>query len=80
MKTYPSSPRPPLVLWIGDVVELRKPHPCGGFIWHVLRVGADIGMECQTCHHYVLLPRRDFERRIRRFLTRGADPETSAEV
>lgn len=59
----------PLVLEIGDVVELRKPHPCGGKIWRILRVGADIGIECQTCQRYVLVPRRKFESRIKRFIS-----------
>ena len=35
--------------YIGDVVEMRKPHPCGGVTWEVVRVGADIGLCCQTC-------------------------------
>jgi hypothetical protein len=60
----------PLVLEVGDVVELRKSHPCGGKTWRILRVGADIGIECLTCRRYVLVPRRHFESRIRRFVTR----------
>ena len=60
--------KPPLELNIGDVVELRKPHPCGGKIWRILRVGADIGAECMTCQHYILVPRRRFESRIKRFI------------
>ncbi len=60
--------KPPLVLNVGDVVELRKPHPCGGKTWRILRVGADIGAECLTCQRYVLVPRRRFESRIKRFL------------
>ena len=55
-------------------MEMRKPHPCGGFTWRVLRVGADIGIECLTCHRYVLLPRPKFEARIKRFIVRGNDP------
>jgi hypothetical protein len=49
---------------IGDVVRLRKPHPCGGYEWAVMRIGADIGLKCQTCGHRVLLTRREFERRL----------------
>jgi hypothetical protein len=60
--------KPPLKLNIGDVVELRKPHPCGGKIWRILRVGADIGAECMTCQRYILVPRRRFESRIKRFV------------
>lgn len=65
--------KPPLVLRVGDVVELRKAHPCGGYIWRILRVGADIGIECVTCRRYVLVPRRRLELRIKRFVERAAD-------
>jgi len=64
----------PVELRIGDVVELRKAHPCGGRTWRVLRVGLDIGVECQTCQRYVLVARRRFEGRIKRFVERGPDP------
>ncbi len=66
----------PVELHIGDVVELRKPHPCGGRTWRILRVGLDIGIECQTCGRYVLVPRRRFEGRIKRFIERGS-PDAS---
>lgn len=59
---------------IGDVVRLRKPHPCGGYVWEVVRIGADIGLRCDTCAHRILLPRTTLERRMRRFVSRGADP------
>ena len=66
----------PIALTIGDVVELRKAHPCGGKVWRVLRVGLDIGIECLTCQRYVLVPRRRFERDIKRFVERSLDPDT----
>ena len=43
---------------LGDVLTLRKLHPCGGRAWRVERLGADIGIRCLTCAHYVLVPRR----------------------
>jgi len=49
----------------GDVVRLRKAHPCGGVWWLVNRVGGDIGLRCETCGHYILTPRFRIERRIR---------------
>jgi hypothetical protein len=58
-------------LYVGDVVEMRKAHPCGGKTWEVVRVGADIGIVCATCGRRVLLPRRDFVRGIKKFLKRG---------
>ncbi|MCL6510219.1 MAG: DUF951 domain-containing protein [Anaerolineae bacterium] len=54
---------------VGDVVRLRKPHPCGGYEWKVVRVGADIGLKCLTCGHRVLLARRDFERRLEKVIS-----------
>lgn len=56
---------------MGDVVRLRKPHPCGGYEWQVVRLGADIGIVCQTCTRRVLLPRREFEKRVKTFVRRG---------
>ena len=64
----------PLDLRVGDLVELRKQHPCGGRTWRVLRVGLDIGIECTTCRRYVLVPRKRFESDIKRFIERGAGP------
>ena len=44
---------------------MRKPHPGGESVWQVTRLGADIGLVCQKCHHYVLLPRTYLGRRIK---------------
>ena len=62
----------PIPFAVGDVVRLKKPHPCGGFDWSVVRLGADIGVKCVTCGRRVLLPRRDLERRIKLFVVRAA--------
>jgi hypothetical protein len=62
-----------LELRLNDILRLRKPHPCGGFEWRVVRLGADIGLECLTCRHYVLLSRRDVEKRIKAFVSRGPE-------
>ncbi len=73
-------PTPPIEINLGDIVQMRKPHPCGGDTWKVVRLGAEIGMRCLTCEHKVLLPRSTFERRVKRFVERGApDERTSAE-
>jgi hypothetical protein len=58
---------------LGDVVQLRKPHPCGGMVWQVVRLGADIGLRCDTCGRRVLLPRATVERRMKKFVQRGPD-------
>jgi hypothetical protein len=70
----------PLVeLYLGDVLRLRRRHPCGGDTWLVDRLGADIGVRCTTCARHVLLERPALERRIAAFVTRG-DPAKSAAV
>lgn len=56
---------------LGDVVRLRKVHPCGGDQWRVERLGADIGLRCLRCRRRVLLERWAFERRVKAFLARG---------
>jgi hypothetical protein len=70
----------PIPFAVGDVVRLKKPHPCGGFDWSVVRLGADIGVKCATCGRRVLLPRRDLERRMKLFVVRAPaiDQHTSA--
>ena len=62
-------------LYVGDVVEMRKEHPCGGKQWELYRVGADIGITCLTCGRRVLLTRRDFTRQAKKFVRRGAGAE-----
>jgi hypothetical protein len=62
---------------MGDVVRLRKAHPCGGYDWQVVRLGADIGIRCLTCSRRVLLDRSMFEKRVKTFLARG--PEVGEE-
>ena len=61
----------PIDFQVGDIVRLRKPHPCGGYDWQVVRLGADIGLKCQTCQHRVLLTRRELEKRLKTFVQRA---------
>jgi len=56
---------------LGDLVRLRKKHPCGSYEWQVVRLGADIGIKCRGCQRRVLLERRQFERRLKEFISRG---------
>jgi hypothetical protein len=70
----------PTQFFIGDVVRLRKPHPCGSVDWTVVRLGADIGLRCLGCDRKVLLPRRTLEKRLKTFVRRGpafADAEAA---
>ncbi|WP_236690032.1 DUF951 domain-containing protein [Thermanaerothrix daxensis] len=57
-------------LQLGDIVHLRKPHPCGNYTWRVVRLGADIGLECLKCNRRILLPRRELARRLKAILPR----------
>lgn len=70
---------PVVELYLGDVVRLRRRHPCGGDTWLVDRLGADIGLRCETCGRHVLVERPSLERRITGFVRRG-DPALSAAV
>ena len=51
---------------VGDIVKLKKPHPCGSQEWAVLRVGMDFKLRCMGCGHEVMQPRRKVEKMIRR--------------
>ena len=56
---------------LGDIVRLKKKHPCGSYEWEVVRLGADIGIKCLKCQRRVLLERSIFERRVKAFVSRG---------
>jgi hypothetical protein len=55
---------------LGDVVRMRKAHPCGSSQWEIVRLGADIGIRCHGCGRRVLLPRRQFTRQVKTLLSR----------
>jgi hypothetical protein len=71
--------RPVTELLLGDVIRLRKAHPCGGRDWLVDRLGADIGLRCLTCQRHLLVDRRALEARLVAFVSRG-DPAMTAAV
>ncbi len=52
-------------LQIGDIVTLKKPHPCKSVEFRILRVGADIGIKCMGCDHYMLIPRNKLMKSIK---------------
>ncbi|USS90192.1 DUF951 domain-containing protein [Fructilactobacillus carniphilus] len=56
-----------------DVVEMKKPHPCGVNRWEIIRVGADIKLECQGCDHIVMMPRRQFEKRMKKVVEKHVE-------
>lgn len=49
---------------LGDIVRMKKQHPCGSFNWEVIRMGADIKIKCVGCGRIVMLPRSEFARRM----------------
>ena len=50
---------------LGDIVRLKKKHPCGSFNWEILRVGMDFRLKCQGCGHLILIPRTKFEKMVK---------------
>lgn len=64
-------------LQLNDLLRLRKPHPCGSYVWTVTRLGADIGLECKGCGRRVMLTRRELARRVKAFLPKESPSESS---
>ena len=60
-----------LELRLGDVVRLKKSHPCGNNLWEVVRLGADIGVQCRRCQRRMMLERPYLERRVKEVLREG---------
>ncbi len=56
-------------LFLGDLVQMRKTHPCGSDRWTIVRTGADIKIRCEGCGRVVMLDRPEFEKRVRKVLT-----------
>lgn len=56
---------------LGDIVHLRKAHPCGSRTWTVVRLGADIGIVCEGCGRRVLIARSELERRVKSLTPAG---------
>lgn len=55
----------PMEYKVGDIVKLKKQHPCGSQEWEILRVGADFRLKCMGCGHQVMMPRRQVEKNTR---------------
>jgi hypothetical protein len=63
----------PVDLELGDIVRLRKKHPCGSFEWRVVRLGVDIGLVCQGCDRRIMLPRSAFNKRLKLIVQSAGD-------
>jgi hypothetical protein len=60
---------------LGDIVQMKKPHPCGTNAWKVIRMGMDIRIKCTGCDHSVMIPRLEFERKMKKVLTPAQQEE-----
>ena len=54
-----------MIYEVGDVVKLKKPHPCGSYEWEILRIGADFRLKCMGCGHQIMVPRKLVEKNVR---------------
>ncbi len=58
---------------LNDIVEMKKPHPCGTNEWKIIRMGMDIRLKCQGCNHRVMIPRKQFEKKMKKVLVKAED-------
>jgi len=62
-----------MLLSLGDIVQMRKAHPCGSDRWEIIRTGADIKIKCLGCSRIVMLDRPEFEKRVRKIVESRAE-------
>ena len=58
---------------VGDIIRMKKPHPCGSYEWEVLRVGADFRLKCMGCSHQIMVPRKLVEKNTRQITKKSGD-------
>ena len=58
---------------IGTTLTMKKQHPCGGNLWEVVRMGADIKIKCLNCGHLVMIPRIEFNKKIKKIISLKGD-------
>ena len=61
--------------YLGDIVQMKKQHPCGSYEWEVLRLGADIKIKCVGCSRLVMLPRSKFQKSVKKIIKSNAPEE-----
>jgi hypothetical protein len=64
---------------LGDIVELKKQHPCGSRQWEIIRVGMDFRIKCLGCSQQVMLPRPRFEKSVKKIIKHGLSDEPGGE-
>lgn len=67
----------PDVYNVGDVVKMKKQHPCGSDEWEIIRVGMDFRIVCKGCGHSVMIPRKKFEKSVKKVVKRAVETESS---
>ncbi|MBF0715970.1 DUF951 domain-containing protein [Gemelliphila palaticanis] len=53
---------------INDIIEMKKPHPCGTNEWKITRLGADIKIKCIKCNNTIMMPRKEFNKKIKKVI------------
>jgi hypothetical protein len=68
------------IFYIGDIVQMKKDHPCGSKEWEVIRLGADIKIKCCGCERIVMLPRMKFEKDVKKIIKQNVQDEKKLEL
>ena len=58
---------------LNDIVEMKKPHPCGANKWKINRHRMDIRIKCEGCGHSVMIPRREFEKKMKKVINKSSN-------
>lgn len=68
-----------MVYQLHDIVKMKKPHPCGTNRWEIIRMGMDIKIRCLQCNRLIMLPRREFEKKLKQVLEHANQNESGNE-
>ena len=60
---------------IGTTLTMKKSHPCGANCWEIVRLGADIKIKCLNCGHVVMIPRVEFNKKIKKIISQGGEKD-----
>ena len=58
---------------LNDIVEMKKQHPCGTNRWQITRMGADIKIKCLKCDNNIMMPRREFNKKIKKIIEKNSE-------
>ena len=64
-----------MLIALGDVVQMRKAHPCGSDKWTIVRTGADVKIRCQGCGRLVMLDRAEFEKWVKKLVQHASEAD-----